>query len=86
MPDPLWVKLVIASIPLAYTLASALIIVLWKLNKCIISLQVHTHTTRTMVQGLIQKHAKRHDGECEELLNWLGEPEVDWLMRKEYNG
>lgn len=71
--DPIWLKIMLATIPLAYALGSALLIVLWKLNKSIVVMQSDNHTTRLMVQSLIQKHAKRHDGECGELLNWFSQ-------------
>lgn len=83
MLDPLWLKVVLASLPIGYGIGSALVVVLWKLNKSILNLQLENHTTKLMVRSLIQNHAKRHKGEGDELLNWFGNSEPRWQTQEE---
>lgn len=69
--DPIWVKFMIALIPVGYALGAALTIVLWRLNSSLIKVQMEQTSVKTILRGLIQSHSKRHDGECGELVHWL---------------
>lgn len=69
--DPIWVKLMIALIPVGYALGTALTIVLWRLNTSLLRVRMDHSSTRKVLKGLIQSHSKRHGGECGELLSWL---------------
>lgn len=82
MLDPIWLKVMLASLPIGYGIGSALVVVLWKLNKSMLALQLDNHTTKLMVRSLIQNHAKRHKGEGDELLNWFGDSGPNWQKQE----